>query len=167
MARERQVDEFAPEILGPSFDTLGGAVQQPGTIRRSEHTTPPDILHNQDRPPMPTQQRASDKFAVVTLTAAVDRAYQLLPADYRRKSAAISCFGFPCYVGDESSIANILNLYTSTGALQAPGVFQIPLLTSLTYTSKQGLYVCSAGGAGNPSQVQCMVERYDTGTPIT
>jgi hypothetical protein len=159
------VSQPFPEVMGPSLETTGGAVQQPGVvIAHGQGRVAPEILSEHGPRPMATQDQASDKFAVVTMNVDATRPFQLLPADYRRKSAIITCFLFGIYVGDISSISNALGIAAPTFA---PGVFQIPLLTSLKFTSKQGLYVCTAGGPGTTAQVQAIVERYDTGTPIT
>jgi hypothetical protein len=161
------VSQPFPEVMGPSLETTGGAVQQPGVVvAHGQGGVQPDIKHDPHNDPIDVRNQASDKFAVVTMVVDASRPFQLLPADYRRKSAVITCFLFGIYVGDISSISNALG-FTAAGTIQAPSVFQIPLLTALQYTSKQGLYCCSAGGVGTSAQVQAMVERFDTGTPIT
>jgi hypothetical protein len=115
--------------------------------------------------------RASDKFAVVTSLADQKQAYQLLPADYDRKGALIYCLGSAVYFGDETSVSNALG-GLATAAIQPNSVFPWPASSltagaaffALEYTSKQGLYVCSASATA--AQVIAMVEKFGSGTPV-
>lgn len=165
-------NHFAPEILGPSFDTLGGEVQQPGTLRRGAPEGHMELHHDKRKRPARVIEEGADKFAVV-VNIAVDqgRAYQLLPADQNRRSALIMCFTNPLVMGDVGSVSNALG-QTITGAVNFPGCFVIPpssltgTIFAFEYTAKQGLYVCCAT-PGVLSQVQCFIERIESGVPIT
>lgn len=154
--------------MGPSFDTLGGAVQHPGTMRMGATEANPEGMPQTHilRPAMPTQQRASDKFAIITMTVDATKPYQLLPVDPLRKSAVISCLQQPIFIADMSSISNILG-YTSTGTVQPPGVLILPVNSTLTFNGKASLWICSAAAGGAVAWAQCIVEKYDIGTPVT
>jgi hypothetical protein len=149
---------------------LGGRTQNEGVLkgtRRQHPTMPrqetlPDGLYISDL--------ASDKFAVVSLAVDQARAYQVLPAEQQRKTALIMCFTQAVVFGDESSISNFLgSTFTSTNI--APGCFVIPASSltgsnfALKYTCKQGLYAACAVASAT-AQVQCLVERFSSGTPI-
>lgn len=122
------------------------------------------------RPPTTyTTEQASDTFGIIVVQANTVVQQQLLPVDPFRKSAIIMCFGFPIAIGELSSISNIVG---QTIATVMPGVFTLPpsslstpALFGFEYTSKKGLYVCCAT-AGQIAPVQCMVERYNSGTTV-
>lgn len=148
----------------------GDRVEQPGTLYRDPHSFPQDIERESRQHRVPTQDQASDKYAVVGMTVAQDKAYQLLPAEYARKTATFYALNAPIYFGDETSITNILGAL-ATNALQPLAAMGLPA-SSLTggtfitfkYTSRQGLYVCSA--SATPAFVACFVERFSSGTPV-
>jgi hypothetical protein len=160
----------------PTFDDVaivsGDRVQQPGVLIRDPRAYPQTIEREKHQEYAPITDRASDKFAVVCLNADQGRAYQLLPAEYNRKTGLIMCFGNAIMIGDVSSISNQIGT-TATGTVPLPGIFLLPasnlstgVAFALKYTSKQSLYVCSAS-TSTPAVVQCIVERYDSGVPIT
>lgn len=115
--------------------------------------------------------QASDTFAVVTMVAGQDKAYQLLPVGPNRKSAIIMCFGNPIVLGDQGAISNVVPGTIPGGTL---GVFALPpstltvtpALFVITYTSKRSLWVACAV-AGQTAQVQCLVEKFNSGVPVT
>lgn len=154
--------------VGPHFDdhemATGGRTQRPGTLVRDPREVPQNIEH--ERMVLDTSSRdvASDKYGIITMNVDASRAFQLIPAEQMRKTALFNCFNFPIYFGDESSISNILGQTNPN----AQGVFYLPpstttSLIAIEYTSKQGLYVCGAGGV---AAVQCLVERFTGGTPV-
>lgn len=116
--------------------------------------------------------QASDTFGVITTTIDQKKAYQLLPKDVNRKSAVIMCFSNPIILGDQSSIDAILGTTVVGGIF---GVFALPpsslsvatpALFAFEYTSKRSLWVANANNTG-VAQVQCIVERFHSGVPVT
>lgn len=165
-------------LMPPAFDGValaeGDRVQQPGTLMRDTRSFPQHIEREKRQMAQPVQDRGSDKFAIINLLADQTRAFQLLPANQNRKSAVIACFLGPVFIGTNEAISNIVgtNYAAATGGLP-PNVFVLPASTVLAtpglfafeYTSKQGLYVCAA--SATVAQVQCFVDMFDAGTPIT
>ena len=153
---------------GPTFSTLGGAVQQPGTIHADHMTHSPDIQHEKPQKTLHADTMASDKFAIPGTVVDNKRAYQLLPVDPHRKRALIYCITSPIFIGDQPGVDAIAGsgLAALTGA---PGIFFIPAATwpPFEYTSKASLWVLCAAAGNAVAQVACMVERYDSGTPVT
>lgn len=172
MADPENVTESAMPVLGaPDLTAFGDRVQQPGTLIRDPRFFPQEIEREQRQQNVPTQDKPADKYAVVTLNAATDKAYQLLPADYDRKDAVILCLGNAIWLGDETSVGNTLGTNITAGF--APAVFPLfqsnpatGSLYSLRFTAKQGLYVASAGGPGSTAAVFCLVEKYRSGVPV-
>jgi hypothetical protein len=162
--------------LPPAFDHVaiveGDRVQAPGTLMRDPREIPQNIHREQRQVTQPMSDRASDKFAIVSLNADQSRAWQLLPASRNRKSALVSCFNGPIFLGTQEAISNIVGQNYAVNLLP-PNVFVLPASTVLgtpalfafEYTSKQGLYVC--GASATTAQVQCFVDMFDSGTPIT
>lgn len=160
----------------PAFDHVaivdGDRVQQPGTLMRDPHQFPQQIEREQRQNWTSVRDRASDKFAVPSLLADQKQAYQLLPANENRKSAVVVAFGGPIMLGTQEAISNMLGTVYVAGAL-FPNVFLLPASTLLApaslfvfeYTSKQGLYVAAV--TATQAQVQCFVDMFDSGTPIT
>lgn len=116
--------------------------------------------------------QASDTFGVITTTVDQKKAYQLLPKDDNRKSAVVMCFTNPIILGDQSSIDAILGTTVVGGIF---GVFALPpsnlstvspALFAFEYTSKRSLWVACATIAV-VSQVQCIVERFNSGVPVS
>lgn len=172
--RDGPQPHFAPEVVGPSFDTLGGEVQQPGTSRPGAPEGHMELHHEKRQPPGRVIDVGTDKFAVVSGMVDQAKAYQLLPANQFRRSAVIMCFLGPIFMGTQEAISNIVgqNYAAAAGGLP-PNVFVLPASVVLgspavfafEYTSRQGLYVCAA--SATPAQVQCMPEMFEKGTPIT
>lgn len=150
----------------PTFSTLGGAVQQPGTIHRDPETHSPMIQHEKPQKTLHADNMASDKFAIPSTVVDNVRAYQLLPVDPHRKRAQIYCITNPIFVGDQPGIDAIAG--SALAVLNGvPGIWFIPAAAwpPFEYSSKASLWVLSASAA--KSVVACIVERYDSGTPVT
>lgn len=140
-------------------------------VEERDHFPQPDAPESSDV--VKVTDQPSDKFGIWNSSAVgTDKPYQLLPADQTRKDALILCMGNPIYIGDMGSISNALTTPYSVGFLP-PGVFCLPAsdlingpVHGFEYDSKQGLYACCAVGAA-VSQVQLIVSRFESGTPIT
>lgn len=168
---------FAPESQqgGPSFDTLGGAVQHPGTIRPGEPEGQMVLHHETNRRVGVTQDTASDKFAVHSLPVLDLQAHQLLPADPNRKIARIAVVevnqSYGIYIGTLASISNFAGNQTALVSSPPPGCYLIgaqSIPSSYQYTSKAPLYFCAATNVDPANEfVQCMVEMFNEGTPVT
>jgi hypothetical protein len=89
--REEGSPHFAQGSAGmaPSFTTLGGEDQMPGTMVRGDETTPPDVRHVAPQKSINTKALAATKYAVLTHVVDNVRSYQLLPQDLQRKVAYI------------------------------------------------------------------------------
>lgn len=158
--------------IAPPTDEYGQetGVAQPGQL----HAGPADplalrIKHTSEADGFNSLDQASDTFAVITMVVDQTKAFQLLAPDQNRKSAVIMCFTNAVILGDQGSIANVLPGTIAGGTL---GVFALPAssltpatLFAFEYTSKRGLWVAS-GVAGQVAQVQCLVERFNSGTPV-
>lgn len=174
--------------LPPTFDHVaivdGDRVQQPGTLQRDPRTFPQNIEREHRQISQSMLDRASDKFAIHALQADQIQARQLLPFDSGRKIARIQCFhaSHGVFLGTQDAISNAIfqavaldvtgipsNIspncwYVPPGSLIGTPV--VPVLPPIfEYTSKQPLFVCS-GQPATQVYVQCIVERFDSGTPI-
>lgn len=165
--------------VGPVFEAAGNRVQQPGTTVRDPAMQPERIQREKEIPKVPVKSQASDKFAVIAFAVDQSVARQLLPVDPYRKSARIQCFSAAhgIFIGTQDAIGNLI----SNGGGDAAGIpnaltpncWYIPpnnfaisaYLPPFEYTSKQSLFVCS-GLAATFVALQCIVERYDSGTPV-
>lgn len=150
---------------------LGGdRVTQPGQLQGEWNQAGTSYHTDKRSDHLATMDEASDKYACVSLVADQRQAYQLLPAAPHRRTALIMCMVSPVYLGTEDSVANAAGLVYSTTTLPA-NVFVLAAsnitgsqVIGFEYTSKQGLYVCSA--SATPAQVQAITERFDSGTPV-
>lgn len=165
-------------MLPPSFDHVaivgGDRVQQPGTLMRDPRSYDQNIEREERQNWTSVRDRASDKFAIPNTIADQQNPRQVLPASQNRKSAAINAFLGPIFLGTLEAISNIIGVnYAATTSGLPPNVWVLPASTVLgtpalftfEYTSKQGLYVCAA--SATVAQVQCFVDMFDSGTPIT
>lgn len=172
---------FAPEIVGPSFDTLGGEVQQPGTIRPGAPEGHMQLQQDKHKPPGRIDPQSSDKFGIRNVLLGQLRAYQLLPFSVHRKRARIQAIGLGaaslgCLIGSQAAVDNALQQLGATAVSigNVQNVWYIPstqltFVAVLEYTSKEPLWVCAATTAdiGQVTVVQAFDERYETGTPVT
>jgi hypothetical protein len=166
-------------INEPTFDEVsivtGDRTEQPGTLYRDPRSWPQRIQHEQRQEWIPTQQRPSDKFGIINLLVDQTRPYQIVPANYSRKSAFIMCMANPIYLGTLEAVSSCLGVvYAATPGGLPPNVFVLPasvltgatpLMFGLEFDCKQGLYCASAAAA--QAQVQALVDTFDSGTPIT
>lgn len=149
---------------------LGDRTEQPGELH-GQYDQAPNRYQLEPKPhDIAVLEQASDKYAIVNLIADQRQAYQLLPASQDRKTALIMCMAGPIYMGEEDSVANAVGLVYTTTLLPA-NVFVLAASNIATssiigfqYTSKQGLYVTAASATA--AQVQCIVERFSSGTPV-
>lgn len=165
------------------LQTLGDRVQQPGELEGTKLTQPHAPFKAPANVPFLVAQAASDKFANVVQVLGAVRSYQLLPVDPDRKVAHINVryttgAAFAAIFGDQSSVDNYVSIMpaAAAGYVPAPGTFLIAAAgagssggnPTLEYTSKQSLWCCLGTSAdiGTVLFVQCMVEKFGSGTPI-
>lgn len=178
-----QSRHFAPEVLGPSFDTVGGEVQQPGTIRRGAPEGVMHIEHEGRRPPDKVNSFASDKFAIRGFLIPPDlTAHQLLPVDRTRKVARITVISTAAspaasvYIGTEADVMNFAGNQGAGFGFLPPNLYFVPPVVfqvnqappPVEYTSKGALWYCvTQTGAAGVLSLQMVVEHFEGGTPVT
>lgn len=172
---------FAPEVLGPSFDTTGGEVQQPGTLRRGEPEGHMQLIHEGHKPAGRVNSQASDKFAIRAFIVPDIQAHQLLPVDRSRKVARITVVNntatpaLGIFIGSEADVMNFAGLQTAAPQFP-PNLYFVPSIAyainvappPVEFTSKGALWYCASENVGLGSySVQMLVEHFEGGTPVT
>lgn len=171
--------------VGPHFDehemATGDRVQQPGTLIRSVETVPSHAEHDRKAwQSMSVSDRAADKFSMHAIVVPDLNVYQLLPTDPHRKIARIQAFavgaggGVGILIGDQASLMNFAPAKATTLALALASASNCWVVSTAVaepiteYTAKQALYYCAlTTNDTGKTMVQCMVERFDSGTPVT
>ena len=167
------------EDFPPTFGPQGGATTQPGGIHPGSPPppAPPAVRRQGMSDGLITIDQPADKYGVVGLLVDNKKVYQLLPADPYRKRASIShvsaqAIGLGIVIGQAESLDTFVG--NAAASILAAGVMAgfplgITVLNAPTplflYTAKAPLYAIGLGAVGY--QVSVMVERFDSGVPIT